>query len=64
MYIIFRDRKSKNKDQIELEQRIPMIRKTVSCDDRHMLYEQNAVNGGYIATAETEVVSLMLYIYF
>ena len=57
MYIIFRDRKSKNKDQIELEQRIPMIRKTVSCDDRHMLYEQNAVNGGHFATAETEVVS-------
>ena len=34
-----------------------MLRKTVSCDDSRMIYEENAVNGHHFPAAETEVVS-------
>ena len=56
MLLIFSEQK--NNEHIELaDQKLPMIRKTVSCDDSRIVSEEKTLNGGR-HVHETEVVSL------
>ena len=61
-FYAFSKRKNKDHTHIELEeQKVPMLRKTVSCDDSKMIYQNDITKNGnnHFHVAETEVVSTL-----
>ena len=66
-FYAFSKRKNKDHTHIELEeQKVPMLRKTVSCDDSKMIYQNDITKNGnnHFHVAETEVVSTLDLFFF